>query len=522
MKFISAIFISSVMLSSCGDEYLDRLPTAYVGPSDLFSSVDNAQMAINGMARLMVNQYTNYGQVFCGEGTIKFINGEYMGEHFSRPNLASGWTNTMTMGYIDNNSTTYTTFPWVYYYGLIGNANEFLKAEIANVEGQENKVKFLRAQALVFRAYSYMQLIHFYCPRWADNRNDVAALNIGLILRTEENYMETDVPMSSANQIYAQIYSDLDEAISLFTSSGVTREKIWEPNVNVAYAVYARAAITKQDYNKAAEMAAKARQGYPLMSNSDYTSGFSSDNQEWIWGSYGGTDQTLHYYGFHSYMAYDANTSTMKSNPVCISKTLYDKIPDTDIRKELFLDPSINTTSSAPSATTGLYGATSAFALEILAKYPSMTSSHRISAYHAFKFSIDGDIGIGYINHFRSSEMYLIEAEAKYYLGGKENEIQTLMNGLIRDSKRDEAYECTTTGDDLLSEIKFYRAVELWGEGFDWIDKKRYNEPIVRVSFANGGSFYSTVAVTRNTDYKNNWVYVTPLNETQYNKALTK
>src|SRR5690606_35843242 len=124
----------------------------------------------------------------------------------------------------------------------------------------------------------------------------------------------------------------------LYKASGIKRNNIWEPNIHVANAVYARAALYRKDYETAASKAAEARAEYTLMSNAEYTSGFSEPNKEWIWGSYGGDDQTLYYYGFHSYMAYDANTSIIRSYPVCISKELYDKIPDTDIRKTMFLD----------------------------------------------------------------------------------------------------------------------------------------------------------------------------------------
>lgn len=523
IKSISLILMLLILMSSCGGDYLDRSPSAYISPETLYSDVDKAKLAINGMARLMVSKYSDdaYGQFFCGEGTIKYLN-EYMSETYSRPALASGWVNTMSGNRMDSNTSGYTTFAWYYYYTIIANANEFLSATIGNAEGNEKTIEFLRAQALVFRAYSYMQLVQLYCSRWVDGKNDVAELNNGLVLRTEENIHESDVPMSSAKDIYTQIYKDLDKAIELFVSSGKSRSKVWEPNQNVAYATYARAALNRQDYGVAAEMAAKARNGYPLMSNSDYMSGFSKENNEWIWGSYGDVDQTLSFYGFHSYMAYDANTSVIRTNPICISKTLYNKIPATDIRKGMFLDPPAGI---AYSTTDGRYSTSKtspgyAFAQEIRTKYSSMTADHRVSAYHSFKFSIGGGIGIGYINNFRSSEMYLIEAEAKYFLGGAEDDIRRLMNELIRDSKRDEAYDCTSAGEDLLKEIKFYRDVELWGEGFNWFDKKRYNEPIVRKSFANGGSFHSVLDGTTPVGYKNGWVYVTPLYESENNNAI--
>ncbi|MCD7898617.1 MAG: RagB/SusD family nutrient uptake outer membrane protein [Bacteroides sp.] len=525
VKIYGLISLLVVLFIACSDNYLNTIPSSSVQKEELFGDVNKAKMAINGIARLMVSQYDNdsgYGQVFCGEGTIKFIFGEYLGENFSRAALTSGnWPRIMNGQMLSDNTQIYSKYIWYYYYTLIGNANEFL-ANIDHIEVTESEeavADFLKAQALVYRAYSYTQLVQFYCSRWVDSNNGtkVAKLNEGLVLRTEENRYEKDMPLVSSGEIYTQIYKDLDQAISLFTSSKQTRSNVWEPNINVACAVYARAAITKQDYPKAAEMASKAREGYPLMSNADYFLGFSKDNAEWIWGSYGGDDQTLHYYGFHSYMAYDAGTSVIRSYPVSMSKTLYEKIPETDIRKNLFLYPEDNSYSK----TDGRYSSSANFAIKVREEHSTMTSSHRVAAYMSFKYSIAGSRGVGYINHFRSSEMYLIEAEAKYFIGGKELEIQGLMNELIRDSKRDEAYECTATGEDLLKEIKFYRAVELWGEGFDWLDKKRYNEPIVRLSFKDGGNFHSQYAGTIGVSSINNWVYVTPLYESENNNAMS-
>lgn len=513
-NILSLIAIPLFLFTACSEDYLDTLPTSSTSTETIFQTTDGAQMAINGMAKLMVSQYGGFGQVFCGEGTIKFLSGEYLGENFSRPALASGWYTVMNGIFIDSNTSAYARYPWFYYYMLIGNANTFL-ANIDNAEGSEADRKFLKAQAYTYRAYCYTQLVQFYCRRWVDSNGGTSVTNLqdGLVLRTEENMDQKDIALVSSGEIYKLIYSDLDQAISLFSSSGLKRNNIWEPDLNVAHAVYARAAITRQDYANAASHANAARDGYKLMTNDEYLSGFSSSNQEWIWGSYGGTDQTLHYYGFHSYMAYDAGTGVIRSYPVCMSKTLYDRIPETDLRREVFLDPgndNYNKVTAAVSTT---------LAAEVRKAHPTMTPQHSVAAYMSFKFSIGGSIGIGYINHFRSSEMYLIEAEAKYF-SGDETGAQSLMNQLVRDSKRDEAYSCTAVGEDLLKEIKFYRAVELWGEGFDWLDKKRYNEPIVRLGLKDGGSFGAAAVFDCPVHYKNGWTYVTPLIESENNDEL--
>ena len=58
----------------------------------------------------------------------------------------------------------------------------------------------------------------------------------------------------------------------------------YKPNLNVAYAVYARAALTREDWANASKYAKLAREGYPLMSNSDYMDGgYHTPNSEWIW-----------------------------------------------------------------------------------------------------------------------------------------------------------------------------------------------------------------------------------------------
>ncbi|MDL2282593.1 RagB/SusD family nutrient uptake outer membrane protein [Parabacteroides sp. OttesenSCG-928-G06] len=514
IKSFALIALSLGIFSSCSEDYFETLPTSSTPKETIFQDTKSATMAVNGMARLMVSQYGGFGQTFCGEGTIKFLYGEYLGEHFSRPALASGWQTVMNATFLDNVSYSYLRYPWYYYYMIIGNANNLI-AYIDGAEGTEAERQYLKAQALTYRAYCYTQLVQFYCYRWADSQNGSSLTNYfdGLILRTEENMDEKDMPLSSSGEIYKLIYKDLDEAISLFTASGLKRKNVWEPNVNVAHAVYARAAVTRQDYATAATNAAAARKGFALMTNKDYVAGFSKPNSEWIWGSYGGDDQSLFYYGFHSHMAYDANTSIVRSYPVCISKTLYDKIPATDVRRDLFLDPKDSTYNNS----TGVVSAT--FATEVRKKYPTMTSGHNVAAYQSFKFGINGSRGVGYINHFRTAEMILIEAEANYF-SGDETAAIALLHELVRDSKRDEAYTCTATGEELLKEIKFYRAVELWGEGFDWFDKKRYNEPIVRVALKDGGSFGTAAAGTREIDYKNRWTYMTPLIESESNGEL--
>lgn len=503
---IASWMAAALVCTSCSGDYLDTKPTGSTDQLSVFATTDKAALAVNGLCKMMTDQYLEK-QGMNGEGTIKMWYGNYPGNHFY-VNLP-GWSNLINSNYHDNTSSIYTYYPWYYYYKLIGNAN-ILICEVDKAEGPEEEKQFVKAQALTIRAYSYMMLVQLYCNRWSDHQGN----DDGVVLRLDESM--GGMPLSKQVDVYKQIYKDLDDAISLYQESGLTRDEGFKPDVNVAYATYARTALNRQDYATAAQMATKAYDGYPLMGEKDYKSGFSEPTDEWIWYSYGSVDENLHYYSYFAYIGYDSNASNVRSYPKCISKEIYEKIPKTDIRRELFLDPTgYKYTTSSGKVSKGSD-------LDELTRetYKDLKSNATVYAYMQFKVKCKDLPGVGYLNHFRSSEMYLIEAEAKYFLGdiaGAQQALETL----TRDTKRDEEYTCTKTGNDLLEEIKLYRAIELWGEGFDWFDAKRWGDSIVRKNSKNGGNFLASLAVTYGPEDKNNWTWMIPLKESDYNSALT-
>ncbi len=509
---ILALMVVVLLGWSCEKEYLDTVPNSSTSTETIFETTKNAQLAVNGLAKIMTSQHLG-SQGMNGEGTIKYMFGEYPGENFCR--AMTGWSPILNNEWITNYSTMYTYYPWFYYYMIIGNANEII-FKIDAAQGPQTEKDFIKAQALTFRAYAYTMLVQLYCYRWVDSDNGTkVSLNNGLVKRTEENMGEKDLPLSSSGEIYGLIYKDLENAIALFKSSGMDRGKdeVWMPNTNVAYATWARAALARNDYSTAAEKAELAMAGYPLMSNAEYQAGFYAPNQEWIWGSFGGTEENLYYYSYQAYVGYDAGASVVRNYPCSINKELWEKIPDTDIRKDMFLDP------EAPENYNSFGDIVNEDIIKkYKTKYPTITAAHYLAAYNQFKVGVAATPGVGYTNHFRSAEMMLIIAEASYFLND-EVAAQNAMKQLTQ--PRDPNYDCTSTGEELLEEIKTYRSIELFLEGFDWFDKKRWNEKLERKSFADGGNFHAAMAVDRDIDHGNRWTYVTPIIETQYNNALT-
>ena len=537
MKNIFRITLLIAALSlgaACSKEYLETSPESSVSPATIFESTENVKLAINGMSRMMTTQYLST-QGLNGEGSIKTWYGNF-GNDLQRCNQ-TGWAALWNHTYHENVNSTYLVYPWFYYYKIIGNANQVIK-NIENADGPETEKQFYKAQALVFRAHAYTMLLQLYAYRWQDSNNGSSN---GVILRltpdpNEDKEIGYSMPLSSQAECYAQIYADCDEAIQLFQSSGIKRAStdFYLPDINVAYAVKTRAALTREDWATAAAAAPKAREGHPLMSKDQYMNGGfnvapGSTNNEWIWGVYEAEDQTIYYYSFFAYQASDASSSMQRTYPLAISKELYDQIPATDARRAMWLAPtqeeweetfvnkSTGKTQYCISRTNGK--AEQGALYDRAKKTGKLYSTSQVYQYMQTKFQCVFYPGGGSFNIYRSAEMILSEAEALCHLGGQDAKVQSLLNELNKNL--DPSYKCTKTGADLLTEVKLYRRIDLWGEGFDWYDYKRWNVPIVRKSIADGGSFQSAFAVTINVGDGNKWTWKIPKRETDYNKLVS-
>ena len=493
---------------ACKKDYLETAPESSTSPATIFETTDNAVLAVNGMCRMMTTQYLST-QGLNGEGSIKTWWGNF-GNDLQRCNQ-TGWATLWNHEYNENKTSIYNYYYWYYYYKIIGNANQIIE-NIDAAEGPDADKQFIKAQALTFRAHAFAQLAQNYCYRWSDTNNGTSP---GIILRLDTS--TGDMPLSTVGETYQQVYADLDEAISLYQSSGRDRgnDEFYKPNIEVAYAVYTRAALTREDWNTVIRTAPLARNNHPLMSLKEYMDGgFSDENNEWIWGVYEAEDQTLYYYSYFAYQGSNASSSMQRTYPLAISKELYDQIPESDARKAMWLGPSEEEwaeCNSAGRSTGNLYK-------RAFAEYgDKLYSTSLVYAYMQFKFLATFFPGGGSFNIYRSTEMYLAEAEAQCHLGNDSaarNILETL------NARFDPEYSCTSSGADLLDEVRFYRRVDLWGEGFDWYDYKRWNLPIVRKSIANGGSFHTAFAVTINPQDKNKWTFVIPNRESDYNHDL--
>ena len=531
--FGCALLAAATLLTSCGSDYLETKPTDSVGSEAAVATTDMAYKALNGIARCQTTQHYAFTQGFAGENAIMRLYENLPSQNYNYNYYASGWAPIHNQQFHHRTNTVYDGYAWYYYYQLIGQANTII-AHIDAAEGSEADKKFIKASALAFRAYSFEKLIHYYCYRWQDSNNGASQ---GVVLRLDES--TGDAPYATLGETVAQIYKDCQEAITLFGESGIDRpaSEVWIPNANVAHAVYARAALFRQDYQTALDQAKLARQGYPLMSNADYQAGFCAPTSEWIMGSYGDASENNWYWSYGVQGACNGYYATADGNPTgagTIGHELISRIPNNDVRKQNFLteDKFPHLDLSKESAYYTTFGILGMSDKDIYNQADSIVKAHSVKGlstpYQAgfyyldanLKFYVTDQPGIGYVPFIRSSEMVLIEAEANYFLGNT-TAAQAALVELNATSGRNPEYTCTKTGEDLLAEIQDYRCLELWGEGFEWSDFKRWNKAVVRKSFAEGGNAHQTVAITIKPEDGNKWTWGVPLNETDYNADAT-
>lgn len=531
--FGCAILASATLLASCGSDYLETKPTASVLSTEAVATTDMAYKALNGIARCQTTQHYAFTQGFAGENAIMRLYENLPSQNYNYNYYASGWAPIHNQTFHNRTSTIYDGYAWYYYYQLIGQANRII-AHIDAATGSDEDKKFIKASALSFRAYSYEKLIHYYCYRWQDSNNGASQ---GVVLRLDES--TGDAPFATLAETVNQIYKDCQEAITLFGESGIDRPaaEVWIPNANVAHAVYARAALFRQDYQTALDQAKLAKQGYPLMSNDSYAAGFCEPTSEWIMGSYGDDSENNFYWSYGTQGACNGYDATADGNPTgagTIGHELISRIPNNDARKQNFLteDKFPNLDLSKESKYYYTFGILGMMDDNIYEQADSIVKAHQAKGlttpYKAGFYYLDANLkfyvkalpGVGYVPFIRSSEMVLIEAEANYFLG-KTAEAQAALVELNATSGRNPEYTCTKTGEELLSEIQDYRCLELWGEGFEWSDFKRWNKAVVRKTFEEGGNAHPSVAITINPEDGNKWTWGVPLNETDYNADAT-
>jgi hypothetical protein len=457
------IFLSAAALlttTGCKKDYLETKPTDQVDNSQVFTTTDNAGIALNGIYRYMFERTTttsSNAQGKPGVGGI-LLGIDHMGEDVLQAN-ATWFTSTGEGNWVaprtDNSAGTLYYFRT--FYRMIGNAN-YIIDNIGNASGSDAEKARVKAEALTLRAYSYSYLVQFYGKRYNAATKPNAQLAVPLLLSSSD----TRMPRVTVEEVYAAITKDLEDAIALNSTSKVNKS---HADVWVSIGLRARVALTMQDYPNAIKYAKMLIDGgkYPLMDATAYQSGFNNapGMSEVMWAMMPILDQGDTFGSYFAQIAWNANTSYQRGSPKSINSALYALISPTDVRKKMW--------EPAPTA----------------ANFPLPLSTFKRAPYMSRKFATKDISGpsLGDVTLMRSTEMYLILAEA-YAKSSQDVLAQGALFTL--EAKRDpSAVLSTLTGPALLDRIYVNRRVEFWGEGFRYLDLKRLNLPLDRTVVPN-------------------------------------
>lgn len=374
--------------------------------------------------------------------------------------------------------------PYIRYRGCydeIGRTNDLIKmfGEINDEMAQD--IRYKVAQAYAVRAFCYLHLAPYFQFNY-----QLAADKPCVPIVTTAEVDFTQNPRASVKEVYDLIIADLTLAID--NLEGYARPDKAKIDQQVAYGLRARAYLDMGKWAEAAADAAKAAEGYTPASIAEVSKPAFMNISEanWIWG-YDMTPTVAQTYPYatssgwiRSFSAngYSAATGTYS----CINNLLYNKIPDSDVRKGWWVNEDLYSPllDGLKWAWANSDGTSGTFVGQEIAT-ESYDDKLAFLPYTNVKF---GCLTTGTTTNeedwpfMRVEEMLLIQAEA-LYKSGKQAEGKQILLDFVK-NYRDPNYSLEAGGRSFENEVWFQRRVELWGEGFSNSDCRRLNKPVVR------------------------------------------
>ncbi len=528
-KYLLLLSVATISFS-CSEDFLDTVPTDSISAEAALSNEDNMMLVLNGLHRMMYSQNPLPGGTSSRSGESHFLPAlDAAGGNIIHSSPGNGWmrADLQWLNHTNPNSTTVYNL-WYQRYHFIASANSIINKIEEGDFTESPQLNNILGQAYAYRAWAYHRLVTTYAKGYliGDPSSDPG---VPLVFETAPPY--ESAPRASVQEVYDQIQADINNSIDYLANASAPANKS-HISINAAYGIKARVALSKGDWAIAAEAAQLAREGFPLISESEWLSGFNTyDLSEVIWGGRVIDSETNYFQSYFYYISPTFNGSQNRSNPKIISKELYDQIPDTDYRKDAWLPLAPNTNSAASNGEGGSYevdpnydNADDFWAAweEVITKY-GMTTGHNTHPYMTVKFlqKNPGTIDPDDVIYMRASEMVLIEAEARAMQG----DIQGAQDALaILGEARDSAYNASqfTTEAELMEEIKFQRRVELWGEGFSFHDHIRWDDPLDHTNSGAAKVLYQDGFFQERPSLNDEWIWKIPQAEIDANPHISE
>lgn len=440
-----------------------------------------ADAAIAGMYSILGKPYVYFGEDSERADDMGYVS-VCMGQDLNSgdmTNIVSGYDWFSVALELSDRTPTYAN-PQIRYglfYKLLYATQDVLSLIPDETDNQE--LMFKRGQAKAMRAFSYLSLAPYFQFKYKGNEDKLSVPMVNEGVDPRKN------PRVTLEVLYASIIDDLTSAIS--DLDGFNRSNKGLINQSVAYGLRARAYLNMEMWEEAAEDASKAMVGFTPYGISDLTSpGFNeASDPSWIWALLIPADvagQELATWpsqlGSFSGFGYVAYAGVWRS----INKMLYDKIPDSDVRKQWWLNKDtastyldnlswVDVSSNITYTGSDIPGAVIADVKVKMDPYTNVKFGQRAGVGSA---NNDGDWAM-----MRVEEMILLRAEAVAksgdLAGGKQ-----ILEDFVKTYRNPTFVSTASSLESFESEIWFQRRVELWGEGHAMSDVMRLGKNVVR------------------------------------------
>lgn len=511
--FLTLAAISSIALSSCED--LDTLPDGSTVTSQQKEEIaeNKPERAEAGVTAIFA-QFTQYGPNYTAFGGLRHNDIGYPsimmatdanGQDVVMENNGYNWA-AGSLDYSDRTNTSYESqMVWNDLYQIIFNTNNVISS--IDPETEDSQSQFFLAQGLAGRGFAYLTLAQLYQFNYKGHESSPC-----VPLITNENSNEAALngaERSTVSEVFTLIKQDLDTAIELLSKSDYARKDKRYIDLATAYGLRARMNLVMQNYPEAAADATSAIENSSATPSSLDETGLpafwdSESENNWMWGIIVAETDDVVSSGIVNWISHNGTFNygyCWYSGGHQISKSLYNTISDTDVRKSWWSDGEGKNTRLTPA-------------------YQQFLVDYGYRPYTSCKFAPYGgysDANLGADTN--ANDMPLMRIEEMYYIKAEAEAITTESTATLVNfvkTYRDPEYQFN--GGNVQDEILRQKRIEFWGEGLIWYDFMRLNKGIDR----RGAGYPNSTMVFNIPAGDNILLWRIPETEIQANPALTE
>ncbi|TAE36337.1 MAG: RagB/SusD family nutrient uptake outer membrane protein [Runella slithyformis] len=435
-KILSITSLLLVLATTACQDVIDVQPTHVLGDNNVFTKIEDFDVALNGAYANMRGLYLN--------GLFTGVIGDMMSDnlHESAESLVNYKAVTDWVYKADQLRINQT---WAVGYNLIHDANTVLgKINEYTSANNQKTANRIRGQALALRGWTHFNLLRYYANNLDRNSTDP-----GVAIKTQAGL--DFLARSSVKECYDQIYKDLEEArqilgdVDVAVNTATKRSRIDRTAVT---GMLARVALYAKEYDKAANLAQEVIRAVPLATRAQFPGIWTDGNvSEVLFATQYNSGE-----GGPALDVFSPATNRAQWDPARDLVALYSATDD--VRYTAYFTP----TSTFP-------GVNRPGRTLLVGKYTGRGTAR------------DGNVNFKVL---RVAEMYLIAAEA-LALTNKSTEGLALLNQL-RAARIAGFTPGTESGAALTTAIAVERRKELWLEGHRWFDIKRTTRTLQRSS----------------------------------------